>query len=135
MANHSALDEKPPSRGGPPESDVAPSGLGRITAIVVSIIVVAFIALGLAGFIEKCLWMRQFDNVGIFWTVLSVQCAMGVLAFVIVFGFLCRNLREAVKAVSVHRGAVQPWGSAPESGDDSIAEAVLEFLRSDVIAP
>jgi hypothetical protein len=135
MADHSALNEKPRSRGGPPESDVVLSCFVRITAIVASIIVVAVIALGLACFIENWLGMWQLDYAGILSTVSPVQCAMGVLAFVIVFAFLWRNLREAVKAAGVHRGAVRPWGFASDSRTDAIAEAVIKFLASDPVAP
>jgi uncharacterized membrane protein (UPF0182 family) len=76
MTNHSARNEKPSLRERSPESELAPPRLGRITAIGAIVVVVAFIALGLTGYFEKWLWMRQLDYIGIFWTVLSVQCAM-----------------------------------------------------------
>jgi uncharacterized membrane protein (UPF0182 family) len=129
MTNHSARNEKPPLRGSSPESELAPPRLGRITAIVAIVVVIAFIALGLTGYVEKWLWMRQLDYVGIFWTVLSVQCAMGVLAFVIVFGFLWLNLHEAVKGGAASLGAVQPWRSAlRRSEDDANAEAFVKLF-------
>ena len=93
------------------------------------VIVVAFIVLGLTGYVEKWLWMRQLDYVGIFWTVLSVQCAMGVVAFVVVFGFLWLNLHEAVKGGAASLGAVQPWRSAlRRRTDDANAEAFVELF-------
>ena len=47
--------------------------MALIAAIV---IVLVFLVLGLTGYVEKWLWMRQLDYVGIFWTVLSVKSAM-----------------------------------------------------------
>ena len=98
--------------------------------IVAIVFVVALIVLGLAGYIEKWLWMRQLDYVGIFWTVLSVQCAMGVLAFALVFGFLWLNLRQAVKGDAASLRAAQPWGSAlPVGARFRQREASSSFFR------
>jgi hypothetical protein len=58
-----------------------------------------------------------------------------VLAFISVFGFLWRNLRDAVEADFTYRGSVEPSGSAPESENDATAEAIIKFLASDLIAP
>ena len=83
-----AQDVIRPAKAEPSGAGAALLMPGRITAIVAAVVVAAIIALGLTGYIEKWLWMSQLDYVGIFWTVLSVQCAMGALAFVVVFGFL-----------------------------------------------
>jgi len=102
---------------------------GRITAIVAAVFVAAIIVLGLTGYIEKWLWMSQLDYVGIFWTVLSVQCAMSALAFVVVFGFLWLNLHQAVKTGAASLGAVQPWRSAQRGTDsDANADAFLRYF-------
>jgi uncharacterized membrane protein (UPF0182 family) len=114
----------------------APSGAGagllmpaRITAIVATVVVAIIIALGLTGYIEKWLWMSQLDYVGIFWTVLSVQCAMAFLAFVVVFGFLWLNLHQAVTTGADSLGAAQPWRSAQRGADsDANAEAFVRFF-------
>jgi len=70
---------------------------GRLAWIGAIVFAAFLLVLALTGYIEKWLWMRQLDYVAIFWTVLSVQCALGLLTFVIVFGFLWINLHEAVR--------------------------------------
>ena len=90
---------------------------------------VAIVLLGVTGYVEQWLWMRQLDYVGIFWTLLSVQWAMGVLAFGLAFGFLWLNLRRAVQ-INIASGARgTPWGAALGSGDDAEAKAVIALLR------
>ena len=50
-----------------------------------SLLVAAFllfaVLVGIAGYLEKWLWMRQLDYTGIFWTLLSVQWAMFCVGF------------------------------------------------------
>ena len=89
------------------------------------VIVLVFVVLGLTGYVEKWLWMRQLDYVGIFWTVLSVQCAMGVLAFVVVFAFLWVNLHEAVRGGA---SRPSPWSSALAPANDPGARAAAELF-------
>ena len=119
MTNQLARDENRSPKGEPASSGPTLLRPGRIMAIAAIVFVAVLIVLALAGYIEKWLWMRQLDYVGIFWTVLSVQCAMGVLAFALVFGFLWLNLRQAVKGTAASLRAAQPWGSAPPSALDS----------------
>jgi hypothetical protein len=66
---------------------------------------------GIAGYrrLEKWLWMRQLDYVGIFWTLLSVQWAMFCSAFVFAFLYLWINLRQAAKNSGAFRGDGRPW--------------------------
>ena len=61
---------------------------GRRWLVMAVAVAAVIVLLGLTGYVEQWLWMRQLDYVGIFWTVLSVQWAMGLLAFVVVLGFL-----------------------------------------------
>src|SRR5277367_5024387 len=72
--------------------------------------------------------MRQLDYIGIFWTVLSVECAMGVLAFAVVFGFLWLNLRQAVKGTAVSLRAARPRGAASSTANDTDTEGVIELI-------
>ncbi len=58
-----------------------------------------------------------------------------VLGFISVFGFLWRNLRDAVEADFIYRGSVEPSESAPESENGAIAEAIIKFIASDLTAP
>ena len=79
-----------------------------------SIIVAAFLLIavlaGIAGYLEKWLWMRQLDYVGIFWTLLSVRWVMFCSALVFAFLYLWINLRQAAKnCAAFHRGDAQPW--------------------------
>jgi len=101
--------------------------LRRFAWVGCIVLAVLFVFLALTGYIEKWLWMRQVDYVAIFWTVLSVQCALGLLAFVIVFGFLWFNLHEAVRGgVSSTMAARLKSGLA--SVDDSGALAAAELF-------
>ena len=128
MTNHSAGDET--SRVQTDESDESGGVLGafarpsRLAWLAAVVIVLVMIVLGLTGYVEKWLWMRQLDYVGIFWTVLSVQCAMGVLAFVIVFGFLWANLHEAVRGGAPT--SASPWGALATT--EPAAEAFAKFF-------
>ena len=70
------------------------------------------VLVGIAGYLEKWLWMRQLDYTGIFWTLLSVQWAMLCSAFVFAFLYLWINLRQAAKNSTAFRGDSQPWGPA-----------------------
>ncbi|MGH6817533.1 MAG: UPF0182 family protein, partial [Methylovirgula sp.] len=62
--------------------------------IIAAVLLIAVLA-SIAGYVEKWLWMRQLDYAGIFWTLLSVQCAMFCTAFVFAFLYLWINLRQA----------------------------------------
>jgi uncharacterized membrane protein (UPF0182 family) len=128
MTDQPARYENRLPKGEPASGDFTLLRPGRIMTIAAIVFVAALIVLGLAGYIEKWLWMRQLDYVGIFWTVLSVQCAMGVLGFALVFGFLCLNLRQAVKGKPASLRATQPWGSVPPSALDSETENVIELF-------
>ena len=64
--------------------------------IVAAFLLIA-VLVGIAGYLEKWLWMRQLDYTGIFWTLLSVQWAMFCSAFVFAFLYLWINLRQAAK--------------------------------------
>src|SRR5271155_946986 len=100
MTNYPVRNENRPAKGELAPGEIALPRPGRIATVVTIVFVFALIALGMAGYMEKWLWMRQRDYVGIFWTVLSVECAicaMGVLAFAVVFVFLWLNLRQAAE--------------------------------------
>ena len=131
MTNHSARGEAAPARRGEDEgvlgSLAALIRWGPMARIAAVVIVLIIIALSITGYVEKWLWMRQLDYVGIFWTVLSVQCAMGVLAFVVVFAFLWVNLHEAVRG-GASRASPSPWGSALTSANEPATEAVAELF-------
>ena len=85
--------------------------------------------LGLTGYVEQWLWMRQLDYVGIFWTLLSVQWAMGILAFGLAFVFWWLNLRRAVHVDITSSAGDAPRRAALGSGDDAEAKDVIALLR------
>ena len=89
---------------------------GRRWVILAVAVAIAIVLLGLTGYVVQWLWMRQLDYVGIFWTLLSVQWAMGVLAFGLAFGFLWLNLRRAVQVNIASSARGMPWGAALGSG-------------------
>jgi uncharacterized membrane protein (UPF0182 family) len=82
---------------------------------------------GIAGYLEKWLWMRQLDYIGIFWTVLSVQWAMFCLALVFAFLFLWINLRQAAKIGGAFRRVGQPWSFASLSRADAATQTNIEL--------
>lgn len=104
-----------------------PTGSARIFPpsrhLLRSLIVVAFllfaILMGIAGYLEKWLWMRQLDYTGIFWTLLSVQWTMLCSAFVFAFLYLWINLHQTAKNNITLCGHGQPWAPAFLSGADA----------------
>jgi uncharacterized membrane protein (UPF0182 family) len=71
-----------------------------IGAAVLLIVILA----GIAGYLEKWLWMRQLDYTGIFWTILSVQWAMFCSTFALAFLYLWINLRQTAKNSGAFHG-------------------------------
>jgi uncharacterized membrane protein (UPF0182 family) len=57
----------------------------------------------LLGLVQKWLWMRELDYVGIFWTLLSVKWGMFGVALICGLIFLGINLRFAARSVSISR--------------------------------
>ena len=53
------------------------------------------------GLIQKWLWMRELDYVGIFWTLLSVKWVMFGAALVFGFLYLWINLRFAAASIDI----------------------------------
>ena len=76
---------------------------------IIAAVLFIFFLVGIAGYLEKWLWMRQLDYTGIFWTLLSVQWVMFCSAFVFAFLYLWINLRQAAKNSAAARGDGQAW--------------------------
>jgi uncharacterized membrane protein (UPF0182 family) len=129
MNDKTTLNVSQPLEFGSPRVGVAPFIPGWISATVAVVIVAAIVVFALTGYVEKWLWMSQLDYVRIFWTVLSVQCAMGVAAFVVVFAFLWFNLHQAVSSGAESLAAVSPWKSALKDADsDANAQAFVTMF-------
>ena len=72
--------------------------LRKLLNWIVPVAVLLFGALVvIPGLLQKWLWMRQLNYVGIFWTLLSVKCGMTCAAFIGAFLFLWINLRQAAR--------------------------------------
>jgi uncharacterized membrane protein (UPF0182 family) len=72
--------------------------LRRILFAVIAFIILLTVLIGL---VQKWLWMRQLDYVGIFWTLLSVNWGMFVVALVFGFMYPWINLHLATKTIDV----------------------------------
>ena len=124
MTNHSATSDADGARGSPGPLNRLGHRAVWIGAIAVLLL---FAILGLTGYVENWLWMRQLDYVGVFWTILSVKVAMGALAFLLVFGFLWVNLHEAVRGGGSQTLA-SPWSSVRAAEDAGDTEALAKLL-------
>src|ERR1039458_8664295 len=72
-----------------------------IFALIATVIVLSLIL----GLVQKWLWMRQLEYVGIFWTLLSVKWGIfGVTLFVSIL-YLWINLRFAARNIDVSQGS------------------------------
>jgi uncharacterized membrane protein (UPF0182 family) len=96
-----------------------------------SLIIAAFllfaVLVGITGYLEKWLWMRQLDYISIFWTLLSVQWAMLCTAFVVAFLYLWVNVRQATKNSGALPRVGQPWSSASLSRADARTQTNIEL--------
>ena len=70
-----------------------------------ALIAIALVLSVVLGLVQKWLWMRQLDYVGIFWTLLSVKWSIfGVALFVSIL-YLWINLRFAARNIDVSEGS------------------------------
>ena len=99
----------------------------HLLRFVIAAAVVLIIAVGLSGYVEKALWMRQLDYAGIFWTLLSVQWGMFCAAFVIAFLYLWLNFRQAARNSDAFRGDGRAWRPAFLSRTDADTQTVIEL--------
>ena len=83
---------------------------GRILSPAISFLLTsgffALVAIGIVlsvvlGLVQKWLWMRQLDYLGIFWTLLSIKWGMFGLTLTVSLLYLWVNLRFATKHVDV----------------------------------
>src|ERR1700678_1659241 len=95
--------------------------------LMIGAAIILVIIAALAGYVEQWLWMRQVDYVAIFWTLLSVQCAMFCSAFAFAFLFLWINLRQLAKDGGVFRGDGRAWQPALLSRADPDTRADIEL--------
>ncbi|MGI8568143.1 MAG: UPF0182 family protein, partial [Methylocella sp.] len=100
----------------------------RLVIVAAVLLIVALVAT--AGAIEKWLWMRQLDYVGIFWTLLSVQWAMFCSSFVFAFLYLWINLRQAARYSAAFGGGDAAGRRTIIARNDTIA-----IERIDTVAP
>jgi uncharacterized membrane protein (UPF0182 family) len=95
--------------------------------MIAAAVLLIVVLVGIAGYVEKWLWMRQLDYTGIFWTLLSVQWVMFCSAFVFAFLYLWINLRQAATNGDAFRGGGQAWRPAFLSRGDADAQPSIEL--------
>ena len=98
-----------------------------LRSLIVAAFLVFAVLVGIAGYLEKWLWMRQLDYIGIFWTLLSVQWAMLCSAFVVAFLYLWINLRQAAENSGAFRRVGQPWSFASISRANADRQTSIEL--------
>jgi uncharacterized protein len=85
-------------------------------------VAVVFLATLLLGLVQKWLWMRQLNYVGIFWTLFSIRWGLFVVAALVALVYLWLNLRSAAKAIG-ESGAESPSRTVsigPSDGERTI---------------
>ena len=80
------------------------------------------------GLLQKWLWMRELNYVGIFWTLLSVKCGMTCAAFIGASLFLWINLRHAA------RSSFAPAESDPATQVGSLEKTLLVTISGITIS-
>jgi uncharacterized membrane protein (UPF0182 family) len=118
---------RPISRENSSSTGVRPSSRHLLQPIIVAVILLVAILVGVTSYLEKWLWMRQLDYTGIFWKLLSVQCAMFCSTLVFAFLFLWINLRQAAKISGAFRRVGRPWSFASLSTADSVTQTNIEL--------
>jgi uncharacterized membrane protein (UPF0182 family) len=77
----------------------SPRATHYVTRALFAVVGLAMLLTVLLGLVQKWLWMRQLDYVGIFWTLLSVKWGMFGVALVCGLLFLWLNLRIAARNI------------------------------------
>ena len=77
----------------------SPRATHYVTRTLFAVVGLAMLLTVLLGLVQKWLWMRQLDYVGIFWTLLSVKWGMFGVALVCGLLFLWLNLRIAARNI------------------------------------
>ena len=113
-----AADQRQPSRR-----------LLRLAIIAVLLFIAALIVI--PGYIQKWLWMREVDYVGIFWTLLSIQCGMFCVGFTFAFLYLWINLRHAVSNSAFHRYGSRE-SSALFAGTDAVGRPTIQVSNTQI---
>jgi uncharacterized protein len=128
MTANRTITGEPRSTAVEDSNDPAEHGRSRhLLRPTIAVVALLIVALGFTDYVVQWLWMRQVDYAGIFWTLLSVQCAMFCAAFVFVFLFLWINLRQAAKDSASFGGEGQAWTPAFLSKADAATQTGIDF--------
>jgi len=95
--------------------------------MIVAAVLLIFVLVGITGYIEKWLWMRQLNYTGVFWTLLSVKCAMFCAAFVFAFLYLWINLHLVARNSAAFPGDGRAWTAAFRSRADADAQTDVDY--------
>jgi uncharacterized protein len=108
-------------------AEIHPPSLHLLRSIIVAAVLLIVVLVGIAGYLEKWLWMQQLDYTGVFWRLLSVHWIMLCSAFVFAFLYLWINLRQAGKNGAAFRGDGQAWRPAFLSRADADTQTGIEL--------
>ncbi|MGB7100359.1 MAG: UPF0182 family protein [Xanthobacteraceae bacterium] len=109
------------------------ASLHLLRSMIVAVFPLIVVLVGITGYLEKWLWMRQLDYTGIFWTLLSVRWVMLCSAFVFGFLFLWINLRQAAKNSDSFRGDSQAWRLAIDADTQPTIALSPSLLNAAVV--
>ena len=103
----------------------------RIWAIPLAVIIGIIAVIGvISSWIVKWLWMRNLDYEGIFWTLLSTQWILAVIAFLVAFLYLWINFRILISRAGFGQAALHLTGDIQVS---SRGIRLLAFIAAAVI--
>ena len=113
------------------------SGITRLGPMIFAVVFFFMVLAGITSYIEKWLWMSQIDYVGIFWMLLSVQCAMFCAAFVFAFLYMWLNLRQATnycgKNLDADRAADSAYMSLTDAATATKNTLPLRLMNASII--
>ncbi|MGH8291207.1 MAG: UPF0182 family protein [Steroidobacteraceae bacterium] len=109
--------------------------LRHLTQVSLGVAVLLIVVLALVGgYLQKWLWMSQLGYAQVFWKLLSVKWALIFASFVVAFGYLWINLRDAVKRSRTYQRDTWARKIAPLSGVEASGHSDGDLL-SPVVKP
>ena len=123
------ITHSPNEPRGPVRQNPSPRKRHLLRWSLVVLIACGIVLTVLFGVVQKFLWMRELDYVGIFWTLLSVKWGMFGVALVSGLLYLGINLRFAARSINISpvRGPSLRVAAAPPSG--KVVAASSDVMR------
>ena len=111
--------------------------MSRLGPAIVAFVLFVVILAGVTSYIEKWLWMSQLDYSGIFWMLLSVQCAMFCAILVFSFLYLWLNLRRAAnycgKTLNADQASDLPYLSLTDASTPTKNILPVRLMKASII--